>query len=101
MAFRATDGHGERRSVAHGAVAMSAVVRARTGRAIAPDLVEELRDGPLCVTCIAARRQLTLYAVGLAVASLRHGLLLDSVQPCRECGASRSTISVIDVRRVA
>ena len=53
---------------------------------LAHEIVEELKDGPLCMKCIATRRRLTLVSVRQAVLRLRGAFLFDAIPPCGECG---------------
>ena len=66
----------------------------RVHSAVRQDLVDLLRDGPLCAKCIATRRQLTLYAVALAIASLHPDIVADSVVPCGQCCGSRGVAAL-------
>lgn len=59
----------------------------------AREVVEELGEGPFCTKCLATRLRLTLFSVEHVVAELRRRFLIDSIDPCRECG-SRKTITL-------
>ena len=59
---------------------------------VAHDVVEELTGGPLCLKCIATRRRLTRVSVEEAVAALRHCSVMNTVEPCRECGGHQALI---------
>ena len=53
-------------------------------------LLEELQDGPLCVKCLATNRGFTRFEVERTLGELRGEIVLDSIIPCRGCGASKS-----------
>ena len=53
-------------------------------------LVEELEDGALCVKCLATHRGFTRFDVERTVSALRREFVLESIIPCRGCGARRS-----------
>ena len=71
---------------------MSRLIRLMPGEWVAHDVVEELTGGPLCLKCIATRRRLTRVSVEEAVATLRHCAVMNTIEPCRECGGHQALI---------
>ena len=71
---------------------MGRLVRLMPREWVAHDVVEELTGGPLCLKCIATRRRLTRVSVEEAVAKLRRSFVMNTLQPCRECGGHQALI---------
>jgi hypothetical protein len=59
----------------------------------ARQVIEELESAPLCTKCLATRLGLTLYSVQHVVAEFRGALVIDTIEPCHQCG-SRKTITL-------
>jgi hypothetical protein len=52
--------------------------------------VEELDAGPFCTKCLATRLRLTLFSVEHVVGELRRGFVIDTIEPCLECGSRKA-----------
>jgi hypothetical protein len=59
----------------------------------AREVVEELESGPFCTKCLATRLRLTRFSIEHVVAELRRAFVIDTIEPCLECG-SRKTITL-------
>ena len=56
---------------------MARLIRLMPREWVADDVVEELTGGPLCLKCIA---------------TLRHCSVMNTIEPCRECGGHQALI---------
>jgi hypothetical protein len=64
------------------------------GRSGSParQVIEELDGGPFCIKCLATRLRLMRVSVEHVVAELRRKFLIDSIEPCAQCGSQKTIV---------
>ena len=73
----------------------NADARAISGGSSAParEVAEELGAGPFCTKCLSTRLRLPRFSIEHVVGELRRAFVIDTIEPCLECG-SRKTITL-------